>query len=60
MIGIGFLIAGYAFIQALISGEKAGPNPWGAKTLEWTTASPPPHDNFVKTPIVTAGPYEYR
>ncbi len=60
MIGIGFVVALIAVIQALLNGEKAGPNPWGAKTLEWTTASPPPHENFVKTPIVTAGPYEYR
>jgi cytochrome c oxidase subunit 1 len=60
MIGIGFLIGGYAFLHAFFKGEIAGPNPWGAKTLEWTTVSPPPHDNFLETPIVTAGPYEYR
>lgn len=60
MIGLGFVIALYAIIQGLLKGEKAPANPWGAKTLEWTTASPPPHDNFEKTPIVTAGPYEYR
>lgn len=60
MIGIGFLITLYVVIDGLLHGEEAGPNPWGAKTLEWTTASPPPHENFVTTPIVTAGPYEYR
>ena len=60
MIGFGFVIGLVAVIHALLKGEKAGPNPWGAKTLEWTTASPPPHENFLKTPIVTAGPYEYR
>jgi len=25
----------------------AGPNPWGAQTLEWATSSPPPRENFV-------------
>jgi len=33
-------------------GEDAGPNPWDAPTLEWTTASPPPHYNFAVVPRV--------
>src|SRR6267378_878755 len=41
-------------------GKKAGDNPWEATTLEWTTATPPPHDNFGgHTPVVKNGPYEY-
>jgi cytochrome c oxidase subunit 1 len=41
-------------------GEKASDNPWEATTLEWTTATPPPHDNFGGlTPVVYNGPYEY-
>jgi cytochrome c oxidase subunit I len=41
-------------------GEKASDNPWEATTLEWTTATPPPHDNFGgRTPVVKNGPYEY-
>jgi cytochrome c oxidase subunit 1 len=41
-------------------GEKASDNPWEATTLEWTTATPPPHDNFGGvTPVVHNGPYEY-
>jgi cytochrome c oxidase subunit I len=41
-------------------GEKATDNPWEATTLEWTTATPPPHDNFGgRTPVVYNGPYEY-
>jgi cytochrome c oxidase subunit 1 len=60
LIGIGFSIALYGIIHALLSKEKASSNPWGAKTLEWQTTSPPPHENFEKTPVVTAGPYDYR
>jgi len=31
-----------------------------ATTLEWITATPPPHDNFGgQTPVVHNGPYEY-
>ena len=41
-------------------GKKASDNPWEATTLEWTTATPPPHDNFAgRTPVVYNGPYEY-
>ena len=41
-------------------GPKASDNPWEATTLEWTTATPPPHDNFGgHTPVVNHGPYEY-
>jgi cytochrome c oxidase subunit 1 len=41
-------------------GVKASDNPWEATTVEWTTATPPPHDNFAgRTPVVNHGPYEY-
>jgi cytochrome c oxidase subunit 1 len=41
-------------------GKKASDNPWEATTLEWTTATPPPHDNFAgRTPVINHGPYEY-
>src|SRR4029077_5456815 len=45
---------------SMFKGPKASENPWDAPTLEWTTATPPPHDNFGgKTPVVNNGPYEY-
>lgn len=59
-IGLGFLIALAVIIQGIFKGEKATDNPWGAKTLEWQTSSPPPHENFTYEPKVTEGPYEYR
>jgi cytochrome c oxidase subunit 1 len=33
-------------------GEVAGDNPWGADTLEWSVASPPPDYNFDYLPVV--------
>src|SRR5438094_4185191 len=39
--------------------EKVNGNAWEATTLEWTAPSPPPHGNFVTTPIAYRGPYEY-
>ncbi|OFZ12243.1 MAG: cytochrome c oxidase subunit I [Bdellovibrionales bacterium RBG_16_40_8] len=59
-IGLGFFIALGVIIYAITKGKKAPANPWGGKTLEWTIASPPPHENFLIEPIITAGPYEYR
>jgi len=45
---------------SMFKGPKASDNPWEATTLEWTTATPPPHDNFGgRTPVVYHGPYEY-
>ncbi len=45
---------------SMFKGPKASDNPWESTTLEWTTATPPPHDNFGgRTPVVNRGPYEY-
>ena len=45
---------------SIFKGRKASDNPWEATTLEWTTATPPPHDNFGGyNPVVHNGPYEY-
>jgi cytochrome c oxidase subunit I len=45
---------------SMFKGPKASDNPWEATTLEWTTTTPPPHDNFGGvTPVVHRGPYEY-
>jgi cytochrome c oxidase subunit 1 len=47
-------------IWSMFKGPKASDNPWEATTLEWITATPPPHDNFGGvTPVVYHGPYEY-
>jgi cytochrome c oxidase subunit 1 len=48
------------FFWSLAKGPLAGKNPWNATTLEWTTDSPPPHDNFGGNyPSVYRGPYEF-
>ena len=54
------LIFLFNLFWSMRKGAKAPDNPWEATTLEWTTATPPPHDNFAgQTPIVNHGPYEY-
>lgn len=50
----------FNLIWSIFKGKKAAENPWEATTLEWTTASPPPHDNFAgHIPTVYRGPYEF-
>jgi cytochrome c oxidase subunit I len=44
---------------SLIYGAKSPNNPWDATGLEWQTPSPPPKQNFLRPPRVTADPYEY-
>ena len=46
-------------LLSLRSGKIAGPNPWGARTLEWMISSPAPYYNFKKIPAVLAMPYDF-
>ncbi|MCA1607290.1 MAG: cbb3-type cytochrome c oxidase subunit I, partial [Acidobacteria bacterium] len=50
----------FNLIWSIFKGKRASDNPWDATTLEWTTATPPPHDNFAgHLPVVYRGPYEF-
>ncbi|HET7225259.1 MAG TPA: cytochrome c oxidase subunit I [Candidatus Eisenbacteria bacterium] len=62
--GASILAIGYALplvylIASLRGGPTAGPNPWGARGLEWTVPSPPPPGNFATIPRVTEEAYAY-
>ncbi len=52
LIAVAMLVFAWNFIKSLRSGEKAGNDPWDGQTLEWTTSSPPPSNNFAKIPVV--------
>ena len=54
------LVFYFNLFWSMFKGKKASDNPWEATTLEWTTATPPPHDNFAGVvPVVYRGPYEF-
>ena len=54
------LVFYFNLFWSMFWGKKATDNPWEATTLEWTTATPPPHDNFAgHVPVVYRGPYEF-
>ena len=59
ILAIGYLLPLVYFIWSLFYGKRATANPWNATGLEWKTSSPPPENNFLKTPIVTEGAYNY-
>jgi cytochrome c oxidase subunit 1 len=51
----------YNMIWSYFRGPKAGPNPWGAASLEWQTPdTPPAHGNWgARLPIVYRWAYDY-
>jgi len=59
ILGLGYVLPMAYLIWSLRYGEPAPANPWGATGLEWQTPSPPPRDNFERTPVVTRPPYDY-
>ena len=50
--GLSALVWVWVIIKGVRSGATAGPNPWGAPTLEWAIPSPPEHYNFPGLPRV--------
>ncbi|HEX6278569.1 MAG TPA: cytochrome c oxidase subunit I, partial [Pyrinomonadaceae bacterium] len=59
VLGVGLIMPVVYLGQSLINGKPAGDNPWMLPGLEWRTSSPPPTENFEKTPVVTWEAYEF-
>ena len=59
LVVISLFIILYTFYKGLKEGKDSGANPWNGTTLEWHLPSPPPLENFHKTPYVDFDPYEY-
>jgi cytochrome c oxidase subunit 1 len=61
IVGAAQIVFLYNMIVSYFKGKPAGPNPWGATTLEWQTADTPPrHGNFGKElPTVHRWAYDY-
>jgi cytochrome c oxidase subunit 1 len=59
VLGISVLPFLFNAIWSWMKGPKAGDNPWNALSLEWTTSSPPPIENWDVVPAITHGPYDY-
>lgn len=59
ILAVGYILPLIYLFWSLRYGRDAGPNPYNATGLEWTTASPPPKENFHETPVVTWEAYDY-
>jgi cytochrome c oxidase subunit I len=58
--GAAQLIFFWNLVWSRFKGPVAPQNPWDATSLEWSTTSPPPFDNFGgHHPVVVNGPNEY-
>ena len=52
IIALSFVIFIANVIKTMRSGPVAGPDPWDARTSEWTIPSPPPVYNFSRVPTI--------
>jgi cytochrome c oxidase subunit 1 len=52
VMGIAIVIFVANFFYSLRYGIPAGPNPWGADSMEWGTSSPPPSYNYLYPSVV--------
>jgi cytochrome o ubiquinol oxidase subunit 1 len=50
--GIGSFLVGIVVSILKRDQLRVDGDPWGGRTLEWSTTSPPPHYNFAFTPVV--------
>ncbi len=55
----GYMLVLINLLTSIFKGKPCGPNPWNSLSIEWTTDSPPAHDNFEKIPVVTDWGYSY-
>lgn len=58
-LSLGILGAGVNLAVAVFSGQRSGPNPWGSRSFEWRTLSPPPTANFTQPLVIQPGAYGY-
>ncbi len=59
VLAAGYLLPLVYFSWSIWHGARAGANPFGARGLEWQTASPPPTHNFDQPPRPPERPYDY-
>jgi cytochrome c oxidase subunit 1 len=59
ILAFGLFLTLVYLVVALKWGPRAPANPWGSRSIEWRTGSPPPKHNFTGAPPVKRGPYDY-
>ena len=59
LLGSGMLVAVGTMILGALRGRRATADPWGSRSFEWRTTSPPPAGNFTTPTAASPGPYAY-
>ncbi|MDX2377260.1 cbb3-type cytochrome c oxidase subunit I [Microbacterium sp. LRZ72] len=54
MLAAGVLVLTVNLVLSLVRGRPSVADPWHGDTLEWTTSSPPPSENWPTIPVVTS------
>jgi len=59
VLGLGLLLALVYLVWSIFFGDRAPRNPWGSRSYEWSTPTPPPKHNFEETPVFPPSAYDY-
>jgi cytochrome c oxidase subunit 1 len=59
LLAAGLLLTLVYLVVAFFGGELALGNPWGSRSYEWLSPTPPPKHNWVTQPTFANGPYAY-
>lgn len=54
VMGTGLVLLVVSIVHGFLRGKPAGNDPWDARTLEWSTSSPPPYYDFEVQPVVNS------
>jgi cytochrome c oxidase subunit I len=60
ILGAGLFLTAAYLLATFRKPMDAPKNPWGGRTMEWETQSPPITHNFDYDPILVHGPYDFR
>lgn len=55
----GLLVTAGYLAHAMVRGPRVSDNPWGSRSFEWRTTSPPPPSNFERPLVLSPGAYDY-
>jgi cytochrome c oxidase subunit 1 len=59
VLAIGMVLPVIYLTWSMFRGRRAPDNPWGSRSFEWRTTTPPPKHNFTAQPVFTIGTYDY-
>jgi cytochrome c oxidase subunit 1 len=59
LLSSGILLAFGSLLYAAVRGPRASANPWGSRSFEWRTSSPPITENFDRPLELVPGAYDY-